>query len=442
MTGWRAESWYNTAMIGLRLHRRLSRAALLAAAGVLLVALLLASALGCIPAAASPAEIEPPAPAQELPPELARVVEAYNILREEHIDHDTLTPEQLSDGAIRGILTALEDPHASYLSADQYASEQEGYRGHFEGIGAQVTQTDAGLTVIAPIPGTPAEAAGVLPGDVILAVDGEDIANHTLIEAVNLIRGPRDTEVTLLIRRADRADTESVTVSITITRGEIPIRSVQFRMVDAQTGHLWIYSFSNTTEQEVRDALDELEDAGGTGLVLDLRNNPGGLLHVVVNVTDLFLDGGEILYEVDAQGNRTNHSAKGGGPGVDLPMVVLVNEYSASASEILAGAVQVNGRAHIAGATTFGKGSVNISRLLSDGSAIYFTIRRWYLPDGTQIERQEEVAPDGTLIEEGGVTPDTLIEAAEQPQQLPLPPEDDVVLQRGLEILRAETGER
>ena len=421
MTGWLVESWYNAAMLGFGLQRRLwwTRSALLAAAGVLL----LLAALGCIPAAASPAEIEPPAPAQELPPELARVVEAYNILREEHIDHDTLTPEQLSDGAIRGILMALEDPHASYLSADQYASEQEGYRGHFEGIGAQVTQTDAGLTVIAPIPDTPAEAAGIRPGDVILAVDGVDIANHTLIEAVNLIRGPRDTEVTLLIRRADSADTESVT----ITRGEIPINSVRFRMVDAQTGHLWIYSFSNTTEQEVRDALDALDDAGGNRLVLDLRNNPGGLLHVVVNVTDLFLDGGEILYEVDAQGNRTNHSAKGGGPGVDLPMVVLVNEYSASASEILAGAVQVNGRAHIAGATTFGKGSVNISRLLSDGSAIYFSIRRWHLPDGTQIEGQ-------------GVTPDTLIEAEVQP--LPLAPGEDAVLQQALEILREDTGAR
>ena len=390
---------------------------------LVVVLLGLAAALGCIPAAASPGEAPAPEPAQELPPELARVVEAYQILREEHIDHDSLTAEQLSDGAIRGILTALEDPHASYLSAERYASEQEGYRGSFEGIGAQVTQTDAGLTVIAPIPNTPAEAAGILPGDLILAVDGVDIANHTLLEAVNLIRGPSGTAVTLLIRHAGSAGNESVT----ITRGEIPIRSIQFRMLDDQTGHLWIYSFSNTTEQEVRDALDELEDAGGTQLVLDLRNNPGGLLHVVVNVTDLFLDGGEILYEVDAQGNRTNHTAKGGGPGVELPMVVLVNEYSASASEILAGAAQVNGRAHIAGATTFGKGSVNISRLLSDGSAIYFTIRRWYLPDGTQIEGQ-------------GVTPDTPIEAEVQP--LPLAPEEDAVLQQAWELLRGETGAR
>lgn len=404
--------------VHLRLRRRRFRLALLPAAGVLLCL----AALGCIAASASP--VQPPAPARDLPPELARVVEAYNILLDEHIDHDTLTPEQLSEGALRGILEALDDPYASYLSADEYASEQEGYRGFFEGIGAQVTLTDDGLTVIAPIPGAPAEAAGILPGDIILEVDGVDIANHTLIEAVNLIRGPRDTEVTLLIRHADGAAAETVT----ITRGEIPISSVRFRMLDDdRTGHLWIYGFSNTTEREVRDALDELAAAGGDRLLLDLRNNPGGLLHVVVAVTDLFLDGGEILYEVDVQANRTNHSATGGGPGISVPMVVLVNEYSASASEILAGAVQVNGRAHIAGATTFGKGSVNISRLLSDGSAIYFSIRRWYLPDGTQIEGQ-------------GVTPDTMIEAEVQP--LPLDPSEDAVLQQALEILQRQTAAR
>ena len=417
----RRPACYNTAMLGLKVHPRLRlfRLPLLLAAGVLLCL----AALSCIPAAAS--LVEPPAPAQDLPPELARVVEAYNILLDEHIDHDSLTPEQLSEGAIRGLLTALDDPYASYLSADEYASEQEDYRGFFEGIGAQVTLTDAGLTVIAPIPGAPAEAAGILPGDIILEVDGVDIANHTLIEAVNLIRGPRDTAVTLLIRHADRAAADTET--ITITRGEIPINSVRFRMLDDRTGHLWIYGFSNTTEREVRAALDELAAAGGDRLALDLRNNPGGLLHVVVAVTDLFLDGGEILYEVDVQANRTNHSAKSGGPGIAIPMVVLVNEYSASASEILAGALQVNGRAHIAGAPTFGKGSVNISRLLSDGSAIYFSIRRWYLPDGTQIEGQ-------------GVTPDTLIEAEVQP--LPMEPSDDAVLQQALSILERQTEPR
>lgn len=376
-----------------------------------------ASGCGLLPAN----DPNPPEPVTELPPELARVVEAYNILLAEHVDHQTLTPEQLADGAIRGILTSLDDAHASYLTAEQYSSEQEGYRGFFEGIGAQVTLTDAGLTVIAPIPGAPAEAAGIMAGDLILSVDGEDTEGLTLIEAVNRIRGPGGTDVTLTVRHIGSAEN----VDITVTRGRIPIDSTEFRMLGDGIGHLWVYGFSNTTEDEVRKALDEFEAAGGEGLVLDLRNNPGGLLHVVINVSDLFLDGGSVLYEVDAQGDRINHDARRRGPATSIPMVVMVNQFSASASEILAGAIQANDRAVVVGETTFGKGSVNITRELSDGSAIYFSIRRWYLPDGTQIEGQ-------------GVTPDVTIQVEAQP--LPIGPADDAALQEAIKILKQQLG--
>ena len=367
---------------------------------------------------ASVGSAEPPQAGADLPPDLAKLGEAYGILLEEHIDHEVLDPDELTDGAIRGLLTALDDPHASYLSAEQHAKEQEGYRGYFDGIGARVTLTDAGLTVIAPIPGAPAEAAGIRAGDIILAVDGAPIDHLTLIEAVNLIRGPSGSEVTLLVKHPDSVEQESITV----TRGRIPIDSTAFRMLEGGIGHLWVYSFSDTTEQEVRDALDEFRDAEGRGLVLDLRNNPGGLLAAVIDVTDLFLDGGLILYEIDAQGNRTNHEASPGGEAKSIPMVALVNQYSASASEILAGAVKANERAPVVGDTTFGKGSVNITRELSDGSAIYFTIRRWYLPDGTQIEGQ-------------GVTPNFQVEPG--PQALPVPLEDDVALQGAVGILES-----
>ena len=362
---------------------------------------------------------EPIPAGDQLPRELKTVAEAYRILMDEHVDHRTLESERLSEGAIRGILASLEDPHASYLSADQHSREQEGYRGYFEGIGAQVTMTEAGLTVIAPIPGAPAEAAGIRAGDLILEVDGESIGHLTLVEAVNLIRGPGGTEVTLLVRHAGSDQNENITV----TRGRIPIESTAFSMVEDGIGHLWIYSFSNSTEDEVRRALEEFGDAEGRGLVLDLRNNPGGLLNSVVDVTDLFLDGGPILYEIDAQGNRNDYDAYRRGPGVDIPMVVLVNEFSASASEIMAGAVKTNGRAPVVGATTFGKGSVNIARELSDGSAIYFTIRRWYLPDGTQIEGQ-------------GVAPNIEIEA--EAHSLPADYPDDGVLQQAVGILNRQ----
>ena len=366
---------------------------------------------------------EPIPPGDRLPTELGTVGEAYRILLDEHVDHEVLDPKNLSEGAIRGMLAALEDPHASYLSAEQHSREQEGYRGYFEGIGAQVTLTDAGLTVIAPIPGAPAEEAGIRAGDLILAVDGEDIEGLTLIESVNLIRGPGGTEVTLLVRHVG----EFEDVSITVTRGRIPIESTTFRMLEDGIGHLWIYSFSNTTEDEVRRALDELEAANGRGLILDLRNNPGGLLASVISVTDLFLDGGTILYEIDAEGDRNDYDAARRGPATDVPIVVVVNQFSASASEIMAGAIQTSGRATVVGTSTFGKGSVNIARELSDGSAIYFTIRRWYLSDGTQIEGE-------------GVTPDIEIEADAHP--LPIEFEQDAALKRAFEVLSEQIARR
>ena len=389
---------------------------------LLLVALsLLVVLTGCNRVSAG--ATEPIPPGDRLPAELGTVGEAYRILLDEHVDHDVLEPKRLSDGAIRGMLEALEDPHASYLSAEQHSREQEGYRGYFEGIGAQVTLTEAGLTVIAPIPGAPAEEAGIRAGDLILAVDGADIDGLTLIESVNLIRGPGGTEVTLLVRHVgDFQD-----VNITVTRGRIPIESTAFRMLDDGIGHLWVYSFSNTTEDEVRRALDELEEVGGRGLILDLRNNPGGLLASVISVTDLFLDSGTILYEIDAEGDRSDYEAARRGPATDVPLVVIVNQFSASASEIMAGAIQTSGRATVVGTSTFGKGSVNIARELSDGSAIYFTIRRWYLSDGTQIEGE-------------GVTPDIEVESEAHP--LPIDPEQDAALQRAFDVLEEQIAQR
>ena len=389
---------------------------------LLLTALLLLVVLvGCNRVSA--VATEPIPPGDRLPTELGTVGEAYRILLDEHVDHEVLDPKNLSEGAIRGMLAALEDPHASYLSAEQHSREQEGYRGYFEGIGAQVTLTEAGLTVIAPIPGAPAEEAGIRAGDLILAVDGENIEGLTLIESVNLIRGPGGTEVTLLVRHVGEIED----VNITVTRGRIPIESTTFRMLEDGIGHLWVYSFSNTTEDEVRRALDELEAADGRGLILDLRNNPGGLLASVISVTDLFLDSGTILYEIDAEGDRSDYEAARRGPATDVPLVVIVNQFSASASEIMAGAIQTSGRATVVGTSTFGKGSVNIARELSDGSAIYFTIRRWYLSDGTQIEGE-------------GVTPDIEIEADAHP--LPIDFEQDAALKRAFEVLSEQIARR
>ena len=357
----------------------------------------------------APEEVAPPP--SRLPPEFDRLGEAWELLEREHIDRQTLDATALSNGAIRGMLEALNDPYASFLNRERFEEEESKIQGVFEGIGAQVGMKDNLLTVIAPLPDTPAEKAGILPGDVILAVDGESTENLSLQEAVSRIRGERGTTVQLLVRHA--ADDQPVLIPI--IRGVIPLETVRFRMLPDGIGHLQISSFASNTNENVREALQEFRSAGGRGLVVDLRYNPGGLLGVVVDVTSQFLDDGLVTYELDGQGNRREWKVSDGGGAQDIPMVVLVNQYSASASEVFAGAILDHQRAPVIGETTFGKGSVNTRHRLSDGSGIYYTIARWY-------------TPNGTLIEGAGVAP--LVQVEQLPDQ-----EGDPQLEQAIELL-------
>jgi carboxyl-terminal processing protease len=355
-------------------------------------------------------------PTQEnVPAEFQRVGEVWQILKREHFDRERLDAAALSAGAIRGMLQAVGDPYASYLNPAQYAVESQDLRGSFEGIGAEVAMRDGRLTIVAPIPGTPAEGAGIQPGDVILEIDGESTAGVTLLEAVGKIRGRKGTEVRLLVLHRQSKEP----VSITITRGVIPLDSVRFSMLADRIGHLRISSFTSTTNREVQEALEKSRNLGSVGLVLDLRNNPGGLLSAVVDVTSQFLDSGLVVYEIDAQGRRTDWKVKPGGKGRELPLAVLVNEFSASASEIMAGAIIDQGRGPVVGTTTFGKGSVNNLWPLKDGSAIYFTIARWF-------------TPKGNLIEGEGIAPDVVVES--QPNDA-----RDVQLDRAIELVQKQT---
>ena len=350
--------------------------------------------------------------AQELPPEFDRLREAWELLHKEHIDRLELDPKTLSDGAIRGMLQALDDPYASFLDAEQFNQEAQEIRGFFEGIGAQVAMQEGQLTIITPLPDTPAEHSGILPGDVILAIDGEGAEGLSLMEAVYKIRGERGTTVELLILHLHSQEA----TLIPVTRGVIPLETVRFAMLPEGIGHLRISSFSDTTNQQVEAALQEFRGANGTGLIIDLRNNPGGLLKAVVDVTSQFLEGGLVTYELDSQGKRREWQVSSGGKGQDVPMVVLVNQFSASASEVFAGAIIDHGRAPVVGVTSFGKGSVNTMRGLSDGSGIFFTIARWY-------------TPNGTLIEGAGITPT---------YEVTIPPDSttDVQLDRAIELLQ------
>ncbi len=359
-------------------------------------------------------EEEPPQQLQGLPPEFERLLEVWELVQREHIKGGELDAQAMSDGAIKGMLEALDDPYAAFFSPEQYKVANQDLKGFFEGIGAQVGIRNGHITILAPMPGTPAERAGILPGDVILEIEGESTEGISLLEAVNLIRGPKGTVVTLLILHEDAGPP----VSIPITRGVIPLTSVRFTMKDVGIGHLRVFNFANNTNDELLAALRQFEDSRGEGLVLDLRNNPGGLLSAVVDVTSQFLEDGLVLYQVDAQGDRTDWGVKAGGRAKDIPMVVLVNEFSASASEVFAGAMIDHERATVIGTTTFGKGSVNNLWPLTDGSGVNFTIAHWF-------------TPNGTLIEGAGITPDVALEEV-------LDDSGDIELDRAVELLQGQ----
>ncbi len=349
---------------------------------------------------------------QSLPPEFDRLGEAWSLLEREHIDRQELDPKTVSDGAIRGMLQALDDPYASFLDAQQFDIESQEIRGFFEGIGAQVGIREDRLTIIAPLPDTPAEQSGIRPGDIILEIDGESADGISLLEAVSKIRGQRGTSVELLVLHLNQTEA----TLIAITRGVIPLETVRFAMRPDGIGHLRISSFSDTTNQQVEAAIQEFRAANGTGLIVDLRNNPGGLLKAVVDVTSQFLEDGLVTYELDAQGSRREWKVSPDGKGKDIPMVVLINEFSASASEVFSGAIIDHNRAPVIGVTSFGKGSVNTMRGLSDGSGIFFTIARWY-------------TPNGNLIEGEGITPTLAV-------SIPEDASSDVQLERAIEILQ------
>ena len=326
---------------------------------------------------------------QELPAEFQRMAEVWLLLQRQHVDSGKLDTQELSDGAIRGMLRALDDPYASFLNPEQFALESQDIKGFFEGIGAEVGLRDGRITILAPMPDTPAEEAGIRPGDIILEIEGETTQGMSLLQAVGKIRGEKDTAVTILVLHLNSNEPEL----LTIVRGVIPLESVRLLMQVGRIGHLRVFSFTGTTNRELQEALERFERSQGVGLVVDLRNNPGGLLSTVVDVTSQFIDDGLVLYQVDAQGKRTNWDVKKGGKAKTIPMVVLVNEFSASASEVFVGAIMDNDRATVIGTTTFGKGSVNNLWPLSDGSGVNFTIAKWFTPSGAQIEG-EGIAPN------------------------------------------------
>jgi carboxyl-terminal processing protease len=326
---------------------------------------------------------------------LATVQEVWNIIFEDYVDRDNLDASALSQAAIEGMMEALDDPYSSYIDVGTYHHWQMSLEGRYEGIGAYVGVRDEQIIIIAPISGSPAAQAGIRAGDIILEIDGNSTQEMNLEEAVLHVRGPKGTSVTLLILHQDETEPEE----IEIVRAEIELSSVYFEM-RGDIAYISIDHFLERTNEELSPVVESITREGATGIILDLRHNPGGLLDEVVDVAGRFLPAGVVVHVVDNQGKQTSLSVEPEGVATELPMVVLVNEYSASGSEVLAGALQDYARATVAGTITFGKGSVNLLHQLEDGSGLYITTARWLTPDERLIEG-EGISPDHELELEG-----------------------------------------
>ena len=351
--------------------------------------------------------------------EPALLDEIIEILEDNFVEPDRIDRQILYEGAINGLFQALGDPHSVYIDPQTFAVSRDDFSGAFEGIGATVSRQDNYVVIVRPLPNTPAERAGLRAGDIILSVDGDDAEGWSVEKAVLRIRGRRGTPVDLAVRHTDGTEE-----TITIVRDNILVASVdnappggvlRDSAGDEATdiGYIRIRNFTARTPNELAEMVEQLEDIGVDGIIIDVRSNPGGLLTETAETADLFLDGGTILVSVDRSGTEQVYRADRN-VVTELPIAIIQDEFSASGSEVLAAALQENGRGIVVGATSFGKGTVNQARALSNGGAVYVSIARW-------------LTPDRNLIEGRGVVPDIEVTLTA----------DDIEADRDLAVYRA-----
>lgn len=319
--------------------------------------------------------------------------------------------EDLVDSAIKGMLNDL-DPYSSYMSPNEYEEMQIEFDGEFGGIGIVITVRDEKLTIVSPIKNTPGDRAGLKAGDIITAINGKLTSKMSQEKAVDLMRGEPGTKVVLTISREEKEED----FKVEITRANVEIPYVEHNMETDRIGYLSIYQFAKEVGYKTNDALKDLENQGAEAIILDLRTNPGGILDEAVKVASNFIDEGRIVSVKSREGEDEIYNAVSDIDAIDLPMVVLINEGSASASEIVAGAISDYERGQLIGQKTFGKGTVQTVIPLGDGSALRLTTARYY-------------TPDGNFIHEQGIEPDIMVEYdAEE--------EEDKQLQKAIEILQ------
>jgi carboxyl-terminal processing protease len=335
--------------------------------------------------------------------EFSKLYLAYDKLEEEY--YKEVDEEAVINGAINGMIDALEDPYSDYMNRDEASQFNENISSSFQGIGAEIQERDGYINIVSPIKNSPAEKAGLMPNDKVLAVDGKDIKGYSASEAVLLIRGSKGTEVTLSIQRGTNAQME-----VTIVRDDIPIETVYAEMLDDQVAHIIISSFSTNTYDELLTAIDSMEKEGMKALVLDVRQNPGGLLSSAIDISNLFVEEGKNLLQIEIQGDKEVTVATPGSR-VKVPVTLIIDEGSASASEILAGALSESANVPLVGLNSFGKGTVQTVNDLPDGSNIKITTAKW-------------LTPDGNWIHDVGILPDHVVE---YPSYAMLPPLDTAI---------------
>lgn len=348
--------------------------------------------------------------------------EAWQIVHDQYVDQpvdDTL----LMRGAIRGMMDSLDDPHSSYMDPQQYQQANSPLIGEYEGIGAWVDTSGEYLKIVSPMPGSPAEKAGLKPNDEVIAVNGEDMTGTAGDLVLREILGPAGTEVTLTIRRTDPDSNEVKTFDVTIKREKITIPSAEGKLLENNIAYVQINTFGDKTTQELHQALKALMAQKPAGMILDLRNNGGGYLNTAIEVLSEFNKGGQVvMYEEFGDGTRRTFKTTSGGIATNIPLVILVNGGSASASEITAGAMQDLGRARLVGTTTYGKGSVqNWIPLKDDQGAVRVTVARWLTPKERQINQM-------------GLTPDVVIELTDQDLEAGRDPQ----LQKAVQLLTVQ----
>lgn len=342
--------------------------------------------------------------------------EVWNLVHTRYY-RQPLEDTRLMEGAINGMLAVLEDPHSRYLSPEAERAAQQSMEGEIEGIGAEVEAVDGNIVIVSPIEGSPAEAAGLLPGDLLRQANGIELTGMNLFDAAQLVRGPAGTTVRLLVERNGEL------LEFEIVRDVVRIVSVRGEILADGLAYVRLSRFANTTDEELEELLPVLLAENPFGLILDLRRNPGGALDTTVAIADQFLGEGVVLMQRFGDGQERVYESGDAGLAQDIPMVVLVDEGSASASEVLAGAIRDRDRGVLIGQTTFGKGTVQTWHQLSNGGGVRITIAQW-------------LTPAETSIEENGLEPDYFIPL---PEGAALQDHNDTQLQAAIDYLQGET---